>query len=85
MKKLVEATKQIKTFIQPIINKSTQNSRPNAACHNIRSNKIPHSTRLQLENEHTHGKSFQWKSDHPETAKPVRTILKIESIEKDDT
>ena len=57
--KLVEATKQIKTFIQLITNKSTQNrSRPNIACHNIRSNKIPQSIILQLENEHTYGKSF---------------------------
>ena len=39
--KLVEATKQIKAFVQSTTNKSTQNSRPNAACHNIRSNKIP--------------------------------------------
>ena len=53
--KLVEATKQIKTFIQPTTNKSTQNNnQPNAACHNIRSSKIPKSTRFRLENEDTH-------------------------------
>ena len=58
--KLVEATKQIKTFIQLTTNKSTQNkSRPNTTFHNIQSNKIPQLTRLQLENEHTYGKSFQ--------------------------
>ena len=58
-KRLVEATKQIKTFIQSTNNKSTQNkSRPNTTCHNIRSNKIPELTRLQLENEHTYGKVF---------------------------
>ena len=38
-KKLLEATKQIKTFIQPTTNKSTQNSQLNAACHNIRKKK----------------------------------------------
>ena len=76
---------QIKTFIQPTINKSTQNnSQMNATCHNIRSNKIPQLTRLQLEKEHTHGKIFQWKSDHPEIVKPVTTILKIESTDKVD-
>ena len=77
--KLVEATKQIKTFIKPTTNNSTQNNiRPNTTCHNIRSNKIPQLMRLQLENKHTHGKSFQWKSDHLEMIKPVKTILKIE-------
>ena len=40
--KLVEATKQIKIFIQLNTHESTKNrSRPNAACYNIRSNKIP--------------------------------------------
>ena len=49
--KLVQATKQIKTFIQLTSNESTQNkSQPNIACYNIRSDKIPQSTRLQLEN-----------------------------------
>ena len=57
--KLVEATKQIKTFVQSTTNKSTHNSRPNAACHNIRSNKIPQSTWLRLENEHMQRKIFQ--------------------------
>ena len=42
-------------------------------------------TRLQLENERTDGKSFQWKIDHPETIKPVKMIFKIESTDKNDT
>ena len=84
--KLVEATKQIKTFIQLTNNKSTQNkTRPKATCHNIWSNKIPQSTRLQLENECTYGRSFQWKIDHPETIRLVKTILKIESTNKNNT
>ena len=37
-----------------------------------------------MENEHTHRKSFQWKIDHPETIKPVKTIFKIESTDKND-
>ena len=56
-----------------------------ASCNNIRSNRIPQSTRLRLENEHTHGKSFQWKSDHPETMKPIRMIFKVESTDKENT
>ena len=84
--KLVEATKQIKTFIQLTTNESTQNiSRPNASCYNIRSNKITQSTRLQLENEHTDGNIFQWKISHPERIKPIKTIFKIESTNKNDT
>ena len=84
--KLVEATKHIKTFIQPTSNESTQNkSQPNIACYNIRSEKIPQSTRLQLENECTYGRSFQWKIDHLKTITPIKTILKIDSTNKNDT
>ena len=44
---LVEATKQIKAFIQPTSNESTQNkSQLSTVCYNIRSNKIPQSTSL---------------------------------------
>ena len=77
--KLVEAMKQIKTFIQPTVqHKSTQNyNRIKASCNNIWSSKIPQSIRLQLENEHAHGKIFQWKSDHPEMVKPIRMIFKV--------
>ena len=42
-------------------------------------------TRLQLENENTEGKSFRWKSNHVETAKPICTILKVETTDKPDT
>ena len=42
------------------------------------------STIFRIETEHTSGKSFQWKSDHPETMKPIKTILKVESIEKEE-
>ena len=86
MKKLVKATKQIKTFIQPTTKELIQNrSRPNTTCYNIQSNKIPQSTRLQLENEHTDGKRFQWKIDHSETIKIVKMIFKIESTDKNNT
>ena len=46
--KLVEATEQIKPFIQPTIHHtSTENhNRLKASCNNIRSNRIPQSTRL---------------------------------------
>ena len=54
-------------------------------CHNIQSNKIPQSTRLRLETERTNGKIFSWKYDHPKTTKPIQTIFKVESNEKQDT
>ena len=42
---IVEATKQIKEFIQPTSNESTQNKiQLNTVCYNIRSKKIPQST-----------------------------------------
>ena len=47
--------------------------------------KIPQSTRLRLENKHTYGKIFQWKTDHPETVKPIRTRIKVESTDNEDT
>ena len=58
--KLVEATKQMKTFIQPTVSHTlTQNhNQPKESCNNIRSNRIPHSIKLLLENEHRHGKGF---------------------------
>ena len=54
-------------------------------CNNIQTGKIPQSTRLQLENENTEGKSFRWKSNHVETTKPIRTVLKVETTDKKDT
>ena len=38
-----------------------------------------------MENENPEGKSFRWKSNHAETTKPIRTVLKVETIDKEDT
>ena len=84
---LVEASKQIKEFLQLNTNNTspeTRHNRSNAMYHNIRSTKILHSTRLRLETKTTIGKSFQWKTDHPETSKSDKTVLKIETTEKED-
>ena len=54
-------------------------------CNNIQTGTIPQSTRLQLENENTEGKSFRWKSNHVEMTKPIRTVLKVGTTDKDDT
>ena len=54
-------------------------------CNNIQTRTKPQSTRLQLENENTKGKSFRWKSNHAETTKPVCSILKVETTNKQDT
>ena len=45
----------------------------------------PQLTRLQLENENTEGKIFRWKSNDVETTKPIRTILKVATTDKQDT
>ena len=45
----------------------------------------PQSTRLQLENENTERKIFRWKSNHVETTKPICTVLKVETTDKQDT
>ena len=37
-----------------------------------------------MENENTEGKSFRWKSYHLETTKPIRTVLKVETVEDTD-
>ena len=34
-----------------------------------------------MENENLKGKSFRWKSYHSETTKPIRTVLKVETVE----
>ena len=52
---------------------------------NIQTRKKPQSTRLQLENEHIEGKSFRWKSNHVKTTKPICTILKVKTTDKQDT
>ena len=37
-----------------------------------------------MENENLEGKSFRWKSYHSETTKPIRTMLKIETVKDTD-
>ena len=37
-----------------------------------------------MENENSEGKSFRWKSNHAETIKPIRTVLKVETTNKED-
>ena len=82
---MVETTKEIQEFIQPIENKPIPDNRQIMDYNNIQTGTIPHSTRLQLENENTEGKSFRWKSNHVEMTKPIRTVLKVGTIDKDDT
>ena len=53
-------------------------------CNNIQTRTKPHSTRLQLENENTEGKSFRWKSNHVEMTKPIRTVFKVETTDKEE-
>ena len=82
---LVETTKQIKEFIQPTENKPLQDHRQTRECNKIQTQLKPQSTRLWLENENTEGKRFRWKSNHVETTKPICTILKVETTDKQDT
>ena len=37
-----------------------------------------------MENENMEGKSFRWKSYHLETRKPICTVLKVETTDKED-
>ena len=37
-----------------------------------------------MENENPEGKRFRWKSYHPETTKPIHTVLKFETTDKED-
>ena len=82
---LVETTKQIKKFIQPTENKPLQDHRQTRKCNKIQTQLKPQLTRLQLENKNTEGKSFRWKSNHVKTTKPICTILKVATIDKQDT
>ena len=79
-KNLVETAKQIKEFIQPTENKPLKDNRQTRNCNNIQTE-----TRLQLENENTEGKSFRWKSNHVEMTKHIRTVLKVETTDKEET
>ena len=38
-----------------------------------------------MENKNLEGKSFRWKSYHLETTKPIRTVLKVGTTDKQDT
>ena len=37
-----------------------------------------------MENEKSEGKIFRWKSNHVKTTKPIRTVLKVETTDKED-
>ena len=85
--KLVETAKQIKEFIEPTRNNSLipNHDQMKISCNNIQTIIIPPSTRLQMENENTEEKSFRWKSYHSETTKPIQTVLKVDTTDKEDT
>ena len=38
-----------------------------------------------MENENLEGKSFRWKSYHSETTKSICTVLRVETVNKEDT
>ena len=76
-----ETTKQIKAFIEPTENKTLNHDRATINCNNIQTKTTQQSTRLQMENENLEGKIFWWKSYHLETTKPIRTVLKVETVE----
>ena len=75
---------QIKQFLQPTEKQPFQDHRQIKDCNEIQTESKSQSTRLHLENEHTEGKSFRWKTDHMETTKPIYSILKVETIDKPD-
>ena len=54
-------------------------------CNNIQMRTKPQLTRLQLENENTKGKIFRWRSNHVEMTKPIHTVLKVETTDKEET
>ena len=76
--------KQIKAFVQPTKNKTLKHDRLTTKCNNIQTGTIPQSIRLPMENENSEGKIFRWKSNHAETTKPIRTVLKVETTNKED-
>ena len=83
-KNLIETAKQIHAFIQLTENKPLKDNRKTMDCNNIQTRTIPQLTRIQLENENTKGKIFRWKSNHVEMNKPIRTVLKVESADKEE-
>ena len=81
---LVKTAKQIKAFIESTGKKTLNHDRPTINCNNIQTKTTPQSTRLQMENENPEGKRFRWKSYHSETTKPIRTVLKVETVKDID-
>ena len=81
---LVETTKQIKAFIQSTENKTLKYSRLTINCNNIQTETIPQSTRPQMENENIEGKIFRLKSNHVKITKPIHTVLKVKTTDKED-
>ena len=82
--KLAETAHQIKQFLQPTEKQPSQDHRQIKDCNKIQAESKSQSTHLHLENEHTEGKSFRWKTDHIETTKPIYSILKVETTDKPD-
>ena len=85
--KLVETTKQIKPFVGPTEKRNLKQNQdqPTIKCNNIQTRTIPQSKRLQMENENLEGKSFRWNSNHVEITKPICTVLKVKTTDKQDT
>ena len=84
-KMVVETAKQIKAFIEPTGNKTLQHDRPTINCNNIQTKTPPQLTRLNMENKNMEVKILRWKSYHSETTKPICTVLKVETVDKEDT
>ena len=83
-KQLVELAQQIKHFIQPTETHPYKDPRQVKNCNSLHIGSKVESTRLQLENEHTEGKSFRWKSNHVETTKPIHSVLRVATTDKPD-
>ena len=83
-KQLAGTAHQIKQFLQPTEKQPFQDHQQIKDCNKIQTESKSQSTRLHLENEHTKGKSFGWKTDHIETTKPIYSFLKFETTDKLD-
>ena len=85
--KLVETAKQIKAFVGPTENKNLIKNQDQLTinCNNIQIGTISQSTRLKMENENPEGKIFRWKSNHAEMTKPIHTVFKVKTTDKQDT
>ena len=81
---LVEPAQQIKQFIQPTETFPDKDPRQVKHCNSLHIGSKVESTRLQLENEHTEGKSFRWKSNHAKTTKPIHSVLRVATTDKPD-